>query len=429
MLGSVPSTLTFERVRRDVEVLSHAGLDADAFLTEVFDSLRRALPSDAACVASIDPATGLATGAYKFGALAGRNDTDELWGLTEYGHVEATSYTELARHGVPAVGLDLATGGDARRSLRVRELVQSALGCHDELRLLALDDEQLWGGAALFRGGASAPYTRVEVEFAASLSSHLARGLRVGILARLAEAPPPTASTGPAVLLFDEHARLQQSTPQASERWSQLAHSDRSPAPPAVLASLVAAAWRYAAGDSDVLPSARIRVCTGEWLVLHASPLSPAGGAARSVVVTIEQARPPEIVPLVVAAFGLTRRERDVTRLVLQGIDTREIACVLHLSPHTVQDHLKSVFDKCGVRSRRELVARVFFDQYAPRIGAALGPSGGFAELPAQQRSPPEPTTPADVRRSRLPAGPPHGAGVEVSAVVSAMITGWHARR
>ena len=384
MLGSVPSTLTLERVRRDVEVLSRAGLDADAFLTEVFDSLARALPSDAACVASIDPATGLATGAYKFGALTGRSDTDELWGLTEYGQVEPTSYTELARNGVPAVGLDLATGGDARRSLRVRELVQTALGCHDELRLLALDHGQLWGGAALFRSGACSPYTPADVEFAASLSSHLARGLRVGVLARLAEAPPPTASTGPAVLLFDEHGRLQQTTHQASERLAQLSQDDRSPAPPAVLASLVAAAWRYAAGDTDVLPSTRIRGRTGEWLVLHASPLSPASGAAPSVVVTIEQARPPEIVPLVVAAFGLTRRERDVTRLVLQGVDTREIAAVLHLSPHTVQDHLKSVFEKCGVGSRRELVARVFFDQYAPRMGAALGPSGGFADLPAR---------------------------------------------
>lgn len=382
MLDGVPSALTLERVRRDVEVLSHAGLAADAFLTEVFDSLRRALPSDAACVASIDPATGLATGAYKFGELAGRDDTDELWGLTEYGHVEATSYTELARADVRAVGLDLATGGDARSSLRVRELVQSALDCHDELRLLALDDGQLWGGAALFRSGASAPYDSDDVEFAASLSSHLARGLRVGLLARLAEAPPPTTSAGPAVLLFDEHARLQQASEQASERLAQLAQDDSSPAPTAVLSSLVAAAWRYAAGATDVLPSTRVRVRTGEWLVLHASPLSPSEGGTRSVVVTIEQARPPEIVPLVVAAFGLTRRERDVTRLVLQGIDTREIAALLHLSPHTVQDHLKSVFEKSGVGSRRELVARVFFDQYAPRIGTALGPSGGFAELP-----------------------------------------------
>jgi len=44
----VASALTHERIRRDVEVLANAGLDTATFLSEVYESLSRALPSYAA---------------------------------------------------------------------------------------------------------------------------------------------------------------------------------------------------------------------------------------------------------------------------------------------------------------------------------------------------------------------------------------------
>jgi DNA-binding CsgD family transcriptional regulator len=377
--GAVPGELARERVRRDIEVLAHAGLDSATFLAEVYESLQRVVASTAGCVATVDPLTQLATGAFKFGELAGRDDTDALWAALEYGDVEPTSYTELARAGARAVGMHAATGGDAARSRRVRELVMSALGCTDELRLIASEGGQLWGGMALFRDDRSLAYGPDDVAFMTSLSGLLARGLRVGILARLAGESALSPPGGrPSVMVFDGGGELIQASVGAEERLADLVGGAHRPVPSAVLGSLVAGAWRYATGATDVLPSSRLRLLSGEWVVLHASPLTGSDGSVTSVVVTIEEARPPEIVPLVVAAFDLTRRERDVIQLVLQGVDTREIAATLHMSPHTVQDHLKSIFDKTGVSTRRALVARVFFDQYVPRIGEALSPSGSF---------------------------------------------------
>jgi hypothetical protein len=61
--------------------------------------------------------------------------------------------------------------------------------------------------------------------------------------------------------------------------------------------------------------------------------------------------------------------------MVFQGQSTRAISHRLHIAEHTVQDHLKAIFDKTGVRSRRELVATVFRQRYSPRMKAGDRPS------------------------------------------------------
>jgi two-component system nitrate/nitrite response regulator NarL len=53
--------------------------------------------------------------------------------------------------------------------------------------------------------------------------------------------------------------------------------------------------------------------------------------------------------------FGLTRRELDIIRAVLDGDTNREIAAHLSISENTVKRHLMHTFNKMGVSSRVEL--------------------------------------------------------------------------
>ncbi len=378
-MTDMSSGLLAERVRRDIEVVAHGGLDLDTFLSEALLSLQRAVPFVGACFGTVDPATRLLTGTRKYGDLAGRDERDHDWGLLEYGRNEATAFTQMADEGIRAAGVHHSTSGHLDHSPRLRELIRPAFGYGDELRTLCLDREHMWGAAALFRSTDERPFDADEIAFLASLATYMGAGVRGGLLASLAATAPLDSPVGPAVMIIGEGDTIVQMNSGAGRWLDELALGGTGTPPSGVIASLVGAARRYARGEWPSPPRARIRTISGLWLVLHATPLTPRNGVSGEVVVTIEEARPPEVVPLVVAAFGLTARERDVVTLVLQGLDTKEISGQLHLSAWTVQDHLKAIFEKASVRSRRELIARVYFDQYVPRLGCGVGPDGWFA--------------------------------------------------
>lgn len=97
------------------------------------------------------------------------------------------------------------------------------------------------------------------------------------------------------------------------------------------------------------------RAVDGRWVMIEAASLQ--GNGKGEIAVTLRNAGAGETFDLLCRAYGLTRREREVTGAVLAGLDTHAITERLLISRHTVQDHLKSVFGKTGVRSRRELLA------------------------------------------------------------------------
>ena len=110
-------------------------------------------------------------------------------------------------------------------------------------------------------------------------------------------------------------------------------------------------------------PSAiRLRATDGQWLTLHASRLTSVGGAQTAVV--LEPARPADVASIYLDALGLTpgADTRRITRAA--GRSTQQIVNELHISSHTVQEHLRAVFDKLGVASRRELVATLLGDHH-----------------------------------------------------------------
>jgi DNA-binding CsgD family transcriptional regulator len=123
----------------------------------------------------------------------------------------------------------------------------------------------------------------------------------------------------------------------------------------------------------------RVRTRSGRWLLLYGTPLS-GGGHGRAAVV-IQPAPASEVAPIVALAYGLTDRERQVTRLCLHGRSTKAMALALNVSPYTVQDHLKSIFAKTGVCTRGELVGQIFLEHYVPRWEEASDAPAGWLSL------------------------------------------------
>jgi DNA-binding NarL/FixJ family response regulator len=372
-----------ERVRAQVDGLASGGLDVATFSEAALTVLARAVPFSGACFATADPASGLVTGTVK----CNLDDThDDEWAQFEYTVPDTSAFQEVSRRPGRVLGLHTHTGGDTARSPRFSEFIQRYWNFGDELRAALTVDGRTWGFLALFREeGAGGAFTQVEEEFLSRVTGSLATGLRSGLLVSAAAAPAPAADDGPAVLVVDAAGDVVSASVGAGARIAELGGGTAGQYPlPSALWSLVGAARSMPGSGAPVVPRLRLRTRGGHWVVAHASRMLSRDGTSTDVVLTIEEARPPEIVPLVVAAFGLTPREQDVVSLVLQGVDTSGIAAALHLSTYTVQDHLKSVFTKVGVRSRRELSAKVFFDQYAPRLaaGSAVGASGWFTDGP-----------------------------------------------
>jgi DNA-binding CsgD family transcriptional regulator len=369
-----------ERVRAEIIRLCHAGLDSRTFRVESVKRLRKAIPVDATFFATADPATLLFTGALQDDVLT---QATPQFLENEFLKDDSVKFARLARGRSPVDSLGAATGGELDLSPRYREIL-APMDLGDELRAALVVGSKCWGFMCLHRERSSPNFTPAEAAFLAKLAPHLAEGLRTALLVGDARATSlPT--DGPGLVLLADDLSLAAITPAAEGWLAEVAEADwpgvleLPGAVYAVAARLLALERGTSPAPPELIPRMRLRTASGRWLVLHASRLRTTD-AEGQIAVIFEEARPSEIAPLIVDAYGLTRREGEITRLVLRGLSTAEVSGELHITPNTVRDHFKSIFDKVGVRSRRELVGQVFAQQYLPRMatGHGPGPDGWF---------------------------------------------------
>ena len=349
------------RHEQDVIRACHRGRDVEGVQREVLAALRRVTTIDAAFFATADPDTLLFTGGRSEDPLAAA----QRWFMdNEFGGADVNTFAGLVSIPGHVATLDQATRRERATSPRYREIM-APLGLGDELRAALVVDDRCWGYLCLHREDGERGFAAADAALLARVGPHIAEALRRAALVH--GTTLATADAGPGVVLLDEHLERIAVTGRAEELMDRIA--DATPGTlrvPAAVHTAAAALLALEQGRGAMPPRARARARGGGWLYVHAARLhadGDGGGVTSPIAVVIEHADAQTTTPLLLAAHGLTPRETEVARLVLGGVPTTAIVGELHISRHTVQDHLKAVFDKVGVRSRRELMGRLLAHQ------------------------------------------------------------------
>jgi DNA-binding CsgD family transcriptional regulator len=349
-VDSMPPVPAQRRVDALVE-RCYAGLDALALGREVVRRLRSVLWVDAAFVATVDPATLLFTSAASEDPLV---EAAPLFLANELGGRDVNRFTNLAVDAVPVRTLDQATGGHRDESLR-HAAIMWPLGLGDELRVVLRTRHACWGVMCLHREAGASGFSPRDCDIVARIAPHVAEGLRRALLAGYSRDPHPPLGHG--VVILDAAGSVT-SVNDAAERWlAQIPERDwpGSAQLPVPLLAAAAAVGTSGAGQGNLTPGVRLRTVRGDWLSVHASRLH--GSDDRSTVLVLEEPGPGDIASLILDSHGVTGAQAKVVALVLRGYSTKQIVSQLAISQYTVQEHLRAVFDKLGVRSRQELAA------------------------------------------------------------------------
>ena len=353
-----------ERAQVRIARLAGQGLDLVTFWRECTAAIAPAVPHYMApCWFTLDPASLLVTSHFQEELI----EIPHEWLAQQYLEDDFNKLADVARSVRGVSTLHEATGGDPRRSPRYERQLEPYGADQEMLAGLRTTTGEIWGAVSLYREKGRPMFEADDLDFMRAIAPSLAEGARRGLLLGDATGPDGPNVPGLVVLRYDWSV---ESMTSGTERWlaelpdGDWEHGDL----PSSVYAVAGRAMRSAESEDEPgeIAVARVLSRAGRWIVLHGASLVSDG--SRRVAVIIEVAHPARISALLMAAYQLTPREQEVTRLVLQGSSTGQIAGALSISANTVQQHLKNVFEKTGVRSRRDLVGKVFFAHYEPRV-------------------------------------------------------------
>ncbi len=354
-----------DKKQRAVEKMARLSVEPQSLVTfwdQASDVIQTAVPYYSfPCWYTLDPASLLITSHYNpymptFPA--------ESLALEYYGD-DVNKIVDVARSESGVSTVHDAMGGDPSGSPRWQANMEMG-GDQEMVAALRTRTGESWGALGLYREPGQSMFDETEKRFVQQVAPYLAEGARRSLL--FGEAAEPETTHAPGLLVLSTDWKIESSTPGMDQWLEDLPDGDLGAdrMPSAVLTVAGQALRSVNSTGAGEVAMARVLTRSGTWVVLHGAPLST--GPDLRVAVIVEPAHPARITDLLMSAYGLTDREQAVTRMVLQGSSTTQIATDLVLSPHTVQQHLKSIFDKTGVRSRRDLVGKVFFSHYEPRL-------------------------------------------------------------
>jgi hypothetical protein len=223
---------------------------------------------------------------------------------------------------------------------------------------------EAWGMLGLYRAPGERQFDRDELELLRATSPFLAEGARRGLL--IGEARDPEGPDGPGLVVLDEGwgVESRRALARGAAR-RRLGRSREAASVRALCGGPCAPDGREpgragrGGGRESALP--RGPLDRAPWGSARDGRRAARGGDRGACAPSADYAAPDGGVRIDAARAGdhPSRSLRD---------STGEIADRLFVSPHTVQQHLKRIFDKTGVRSRRELVGKVFLGHYEPRL-------------------------------------------------------------